>query len=447
MENLMSQMQKVLHERPQGALPNNNEPNPRDQVNLIMTRNGLTTVEPSIPPHVSPTPRGNLMDVLTQIPTYTKVLKDSLKNNEKLEELANTPINAKFSALLLNKVPEKLGGPEKFLIPCVLQDLEVCNSLANSGASINLMPLLIYEKLRVGPLKPTQMTLDWLTDLVPIILGRPFLRTAKALIDLYEEKLTLKIGNEELVFRSENFSKNSPSREHHSVHSINIIDSLCEEISNQNKQNSGRTTSHYDDFLPAYEAFCFDIKEKSSGSTISHYDLSLLEYDSFHFDLSIDPLPPVDRSDSQHEEFADELAHIISPPEYDHFYFNLEADPGEFTRVLKKNISETLTKDLKIHELNDFPLLLSDCDFTFTEEFSKIDLLVSFPSGNKDKIFDPRIFIIKRVQSQRFHILSLDDFSTISFVSDSLFLTDPSEIETFLSFYNTSCFRSLYDIM
>ncbi|GJV12310.1 reverse transcriptase domain-containing protein [Tanacetum coccineum] len=61
--------------------------------------------------------------------------------------------------------PEKLGGPEKFLIPCVLQDLEVCNSLANSGASINLMPLLIYEKLRVGPLKPTQMTLDWLTDL------------------------------------------------------------------------------------------------------------------------------------------------------------------------------------------------------------------------------------------------------------------------------------------
>ncbi|GJX41368.1 reverse transcriptase domain-containing protein [Tanacetum coccineum] len=110
------------------------------------------------------------------------------------------------------------------------------------------------------------------------------------------------------------------------------------------------------------------VEIKSSGITNSHYDLSLLEYESFHFDLSIDPLPPVDRSDSQHEEFADGLAHIISPPE------------------------------------------------------------------NKDKNFDPGIFIFKGVQSQRFHILPLDDFSTISFVSDSLLPTDTSEIETFLSF-------------
>ncbi|GJZ97070.1 hypothetical protein Tco_0669404, partial [Tanacetum coccineum] len=134
------------------------------------------------------------------------------------------------------------------------------------------------------------------------------------------------------------------------------------------EKSSGSTTSHSDHSLPEYEAFCFDvdhIEEKSSGSTTSHSDLSLLEYESFHFDLSIDPLPPADRSDSHHEEFADELAHIISPPEYDHFYFDLEADPGELTRVLKKNISETLTKDLKIHELNDFPLLLSDCDSIF----------------------------------------------------------------------------------
>ncbi|GJR94686.1 reverse transcriptase domain-containing protein [Tanacetum coccineum] len=176
---------------------------------------------------------------------------------------------------------------------------------------------------------------------------------------------------------------------------------------------------------------------KSSGSTTSHSDLSLPEYESFHFDLLIDPLPPADRSDrsdSQHEEFADELAHIISPPEYDHFYFDLMADQGELTRLLKENISDTSTKDLKINELNDFPLLLSDCDSTFSEEFSEIDLLDSFPSRNKDKIFDPEIFIIKGVQSQRFHILRLDDFSTFSFVSNSPFLSNPSEIETSLSF-------------
>ncbi|GKE95996.1 hypothetical protein Tco_1580851, partial [Tanacetum coccineum] len=85
------------------------------------------------------------------------------------------------------------------------------------------------------------------------------------------------------------------------------------------EKSSGSTTSHSYHSLPEYESFCFDvdhIKEKSSGNTTSYYDLSLPEYESFHFDLLIDPLPPDDRSDSHHEEFADELAHIITSPEY-----------------------------------------------------------------------------------------------------------------------------------
>ncbi|GJY69362.1 reverse transcriptase domain-containing protein [Tanacetum coccineum] len=206
---------------------------------------------------------------------------------------------------------------------------------------------------------------------------------------------------------------------------------------NIEENSSGSTTSHSDHSLPDYEAFCFDvnhIEEKSSGSTTSHSDLSLPEYESFHFDLLIDLLPPADRSDFYHEEFVDELAHIISPPEYDRFYFDIEPDPGELTILFEENISKDSTKELTSLELNDFPLLLSDCDSTFSEEFSKIDLLVLFPYGNKDKIFDPGIFIIKGVQYKRFHILPLDDFSNISFVSNSLLLIDPSEIETFISF-------------
>ncbi|GJR35261.1 retrotransposon protein, putative, unclassified [Tanacetum coccineum] len=202
-------------------------------------------------------------------------------------------------------------------------------------------------------------------------------------------------------------------------------------------KSSGSTTSHSDHSLSDYEAFCFDvdhIEEKSSGSTTSHFDFSLLEYESFIFDLSIDPFPPANRSDSHHEEFVDELAHIISPPEYDHFYFDIEPDLGELTIVFEENLSKDSTKELTSPELNDFPLLLTDYDFTFSEEFSEIDLLVSFPFGNKDKIFDLGIFIIKGIQSKRFHILPLDDFPTISFVSDSIILTDPSEIKTFLSF-------------
>ncbi|GKC46481.1 hypothetical protein Tco_1064203, partial [Tanacetum coccineum] len=95
--------------------------------------------------------------------------------------------------------------------------------------------------------------------------------------------------------------------------------------------------SQFNDSSPDYETFCFDIKEKSSGSTTSHSDLSLLEYESFHFDLSIDPLPSADRSDYHLEEFDDELAHIISPPEeverFDPFFSLTQS--GEKTMVME----------------------------------------------------------------------------------------------------------------
>nr|GEZ42244.1 hypothetical protein [Tanacetum cinerariifolium] len=169
---------------------------------------------------------------------------------------------------------------------------------------------------------------------------------------------------------------------------------LCFDVNHQQKNNSGSTPSQSGHSLPEYDAFCFDIdhhEENNSGRTISHFDHSLLEYESFYFDLLIDPPPIVKMSNSYHEEFTDELVRIVSPSEYDHFYFDIE-------------------------------------------EFSKIDPLVSFPFGNKDKLFDPGILIINRVYSKISHILPLNDFSPISFSSDLLFLSDPSEIETLLSF-------------
>ncbi|GJZ06379.1 hypothetical protein Tco_0540172, partial [Tanacetum coccineum] len=202
-------------------------------------------------------------------------------------------------------------------------------------------------------------------------------------------------------------------------------------------KSSGSTTSHSDHSLPEYESFCFDvnhIEENSSGTTTSHSDISLPEYESFHFDLLIDPFPPVDRSDSHLEKFVDELAHIISPPEYDRFYFDIEPDPRKLTILFQENISKDSTKELTSPELNDLRLLLSVCDSIISKKFSENDLLVLFPSRNKDKVFDPGIFTINGVHSKRFSILLLDDFSSILFARDFLFLTDPLEIETFLSF-------------
>ncbi|GJW02530.1 hypothetical protein Tco_1561386 [Tanacetum coccineum] len=151
-------------------------------------------------------------------------------------------------------------------------------------------------------------------------------------------------------------------------------ESFCFDIDHQEEKSSGSTTSRFDHSLPDYDAFDFDddhIEEKSNGSTTTHSNYSLPEYDSFIFDLLIDPFSPVDRSAFYHEEFADELAHIISPPEYDRFYFYLEADPG------------------------DDSLLLTDP--------SEIDTFLSFLSGNEDKDSkdreDPCLFSILQSSS------------------------------------------------
>nr|GEU46694.1 hypothetical protein [Tanacetum cinerariifolium] len=114
------------------------------------------------------------------------------------------------------------------------------------------------------------------------------------------------------------------------------------------KISSGSITTRSDIYLPEYEAFYDDhVKEISSGSTTTHSDSSL--YDSFIFDLSINPFPPADRSDFY--EFADELTHIISPPEYDCFFFKIEPNSGDFTMDVVEDISPT--KELRVH--NAFP--------------------------------------------------------------------------------------------
>nr|GFB17886.1 hypothetical protein [Tanacetum cinerariifolium] len=110
--------------------------------------------------------------------------------------------------------------------------------------------------------------------------------------------------------------------------------------------SSGSTTIHSNISLLDYEAFYFDddhIKEISSGSTTTRYDISLSEYDSFIFDLLKNQFHPTDRSDFTHEEFADELTHIISPPEYDCFYFRNVPDPGDLISILNSRIRENLS--------------------------------------------------------------------------------------------------------
>ncbi|XP_076904889.1 uncharacterized protein LOC143560449 [Bidens hawaiensis] len=174
------------------------------------------------------------IEVLQHMPKYAKFLKDLRKRKDKLEELSTVLLNGECSAVVLNKVPEKLPDPGIFTIPCLFGSNTTCQALADLGASINLMPYSLYEKLDLGELTPTRMPLsladrsvkyprgvvenflvkvdnlvfpaDFVVldmeadERVPIILGRPFLRTTRAIIDVFEGKITLRAGDDSATY-------------------------------------------------------------------------------------------------------------------------------------------------------------------------------------------------------------------------------------------------------
>ncbi|GJT57431.1 ribonuclease H-like domain-containing protein [Tanacetum coccineum] len=130
------------------------------------------------------------------------------------------------------------------------------------------------------------------------------------------------------------------------------------------------------------------------------------QYDSFILDLAINPFPPADRSDFYHEQFADELAHIISPPEYDCFYFKNEPELGEFTMDVVGDIFPT--REPRVHVPNVLPTHLTlHLDFILSNDslFAYVVWIflpfLAYPAappyllscGNEDTIFDPGISI------------------------------------------------------
>nr|GEW80780.1 reverse transcriptase domain-containing protein [Tanacetum cinerariifolium] len=206
-------------------------------------------------------------DALLYMSKFASTFKNLLSHKEKLSKVAtNTPLNENCSVVILKKLPEKLGDPGKFLIACNFLEIPECLSLADLGASINLMPLSIWRKLSLPELNPAQMILE-LADRsttrptgiaedifvrvgkfhfpadfvvvdydvdprVTLILGRPFLRTAQALIDVYGEELTLRVGYEAITFKVSNTSKFSYN-DAKSINRIDVFDVALEEYSQE----------------------------------------------------------------------------------------------------------------------------------------------------------------------------------------------------------------------
>nr|GFA44522.1 reverse transcriptase domain-containing protein [Tanacetum cinerariifolium] len=192
------------------------------------------------------------------MPKFGLSIKSLLTNKDKLCELARTPLNEHYSAVLLKKLPEKLGDPGKFLIPSDFPEMAKCLALADLDASINLMPLSVWNKLFLPDLSPTCMTLE-LADRsiyhpvrvaedvfvkvgtfhfpvdfvvvdfdadprVPLILGRYFLKTGRALIDVFEGELTLRVGKEATTFHLDQTLRYSANYNNMTTNRIDVID-------------------------------------------------------------------------------------------------------------------------------------------------------------------------------------------------------------------------------
>ncbi|GJZ96085.1 reverse transcriptase domain-containing protein [Tanacetum coccineum] len=102
----------------------------------------------------------SLTYALILMPKFVSTLKALIGNKEKLSEMARTPLNEHCSAVILNKLPGKLGDPGKFLIQCNFPGMDECLALADLSASINLMPLSVWKMLSLPELTPTCMTLE-----------------------------------------------------------------------------------------------------------------------------------------------------------------------------------------------------------------------------------------------------------------------------------------------
>ncbi|GJS92035.1 reverse transcriptase domain-containing protein [Tanacetum coccineum] len=146
---------------------------------------------------------------LAQMPKYAKFLKGLLTNKARA---CTVTMNEMCSAVLLNKLPSKEKDPGSFTIPCDIGHLHINNALADLGSSISLMPYTMYEKLGLGEPKPTRMSLE-LADRVLIILGRPFLAIPRAMIDVFNKKITLRVGDDEVIFDVDQSIKRPPAED------------------------------------------------------------------------------------------------------------------------------------------------------------------------------------------------------------------------------------------
>ncbi|XP_010555977.1 PREDICTED: uncharacterized protein LOC104825352 [Tarenaya hassleriana] len=249
-------------------------------------------------------------EVITQMPSYAKFLKDILTKKRVIEKETIT-LNPECSAILQHDLPPKMSDPGSFSISCKLGNVSIDRGLCDLGASVSLLPLSIYKKLNVGELKPTRMALqlayrsikyplgilenvplkvgDYYVPVdfvvldidedakIPIILGRPFFNNSNAIVHVRAGRLTLKIGDETVEFTLDQNFKQPYTVD--SIYYIDLMNALADEVlfefrdfdalsiallSEQGCSTSTETQIH------AYTSFLDGLDEMPCNTDVSH---------------------------------------------------------------------------------------------------------------------------------------------------------------------------------
>nr|GFA21749.1 reverse transcriptase domain-containing protein [Tanacetum cinerariifolium] len=287
-------------------------------------------------------------DALLLMPKFASTIKSLLANKDKLFELAKVLLNENCSAMLLKKLPEKLGDPE--LIPTQM-------TLELADRSITRPKGVVEDVfIKVGKF-------HFLTDFVvvdfeasprvPLILGRSFLRTDRALIDVYGEEITLRVNDESITFNLNQTMRYSSTYDDTSVNIVDVIDVVCE------------------DFVQ--DVLDFEYNPKSSSPTLVSNDL-IFESDSCKVPIvksSSPTLTPFEESDFFLEETADFLNDDLIPTGIENSAYDSEEDILFLRKLLNEDPFQLPPMDLKVAEESK--------EKSFVEEPPELELK-EFPS-------------------------------------------------------------------
>nr|GEU58421.1 reverse transcriptase domain-containing protein [Tanacetum cinerariifolium] len=353
-------------------------------------------------------------DTLILMPKFGPTIKKFLTNKDKLSRLARTPLNEHCSVVLLKKLPKNLGDLGKFLIPCDFPEMDECLALADLGASINLMPLSVWNKLSLPELSPTYMTLEladrsisrpvgvakdvfvkvgtfhFLADFivvdfdvdprVPLILEGSFIKIGRVLIDVFERELTLRVGKEAITLNLDQTLRYSTNYNDMTAKRIDVIDMACEEYSQEvfgfsDVITSGNPTPYYDPIV------------STSSSTLTPFgdsDFLLEEVDAF---LALEDDPASSKVDHSYYDTEGDIllleAFLNDDPSLPH------PTQGKYLPQVQKELKICEAKNDKSSidepleaELKDLPPHL---EYAFFEGDDKLPVIIAKDFSDEEK--------------------------------------------------------------